>query len=194
MLSSSASRRRTERRRRVRTHACRRGMARQRSAARAQSAPGQGPGGPILVVVDPSDPFGRYYAEILRAEGLNEFAVADVSTVTPATLAGADAVVLAQMALSAVAGRDVHELRGSRREPDRDAPRQAAGAAARARRHRRDPRERLHADRHERRRPARGSPARRCSSTTPRTATPSPGRRPSRRCTPMPARPPRIPR
>ncbi len=70
------------------------------SAARAQSAPGQGPGGPILVVVDPTDPFGRYYAEILRAEGLNEFAVADVSTVTPESLAGADAVVLAQAALS----------------------------------------------------------------------------------------------
>jgi hypothetical protein len=70
------------------------------SVARAQSAPGQGPGGPILVVVDPSDPFGRYYAEILRAEGLNEFAVADVSTVTPASLAGADAVVLAKVALS----------------------------------------------------------------------------------------------
>jgi hypothetical protein len=70
------------------------------SAARAQSDPGQGPGGPILVVVAPSDPFGRYYAEILRAEGLNEFAVADVSTVTPASLAGADAVVLAKAALS----------------------------------------------------------------------------------------------
>ena len=45
------------------------------SAAGAQSTPEQGPGGPILVVTDPADPFGTYYAEILRAEGLNEFAV-----------------------------------------------------------------------------------------------------------------------
>jgi hypothetical protein len=36
------------------------------SAARAQS-PAQGPGGPILVVTDPGDPVGTYYAEILRA-------------------------------------------------------------------------------------------------------------------------------
>ena len=43
--------------------------------AAAQAGPGDGPGGPILVVVDPGDPFGRYYAEILRAEGLTEFAV-----------------------------------------------------------------------------------------------------------------------
>ena len=45
--------------------------------ARAQSAPG----GPILVVANDGDPFGRYYAEILRAEGLNEFAVASVGAV-----------------------------------------------------------------------------------------------------------------
>jgi hypothetical protein len=69
-------------------------------AARAQSTPGQGPGGPILVVVDSADPFGRYYAEILHAEGLNEFTVADIGSVTPTTLAGADVVLLAQMGLS----------------------------------------------------------------------------------------------
>ena len=34
-------------------------------------SPGVGPGGPIQVITDPGDPFGRYYAEILRAEGLN---------------------------------------------------------------------------------------------------------------------------
>ena len=43
-------------------------------------APGQGPGGPVLVVTDPGDPFGAYYAEILRAEGLNEFAVTDIGS------------------------------------------------------------------------------------------------------------------
>ena len=46
---------------------------------------------PILVVADPADPFGRYYAEILRAEGLNEV---DVTT-DLATLDGRQAVVLA---------------------------------------------------------------------------------------------------
>ena len=34
-----------------------------------------GPGGPILVVTAADDPFGRYYGEILRAEGLNAFTV-----------------------------------------------------------------------------------------------------------------------
>jgi hypothetical protein len=59
----------------------------------AQSTPGQGPGGPILVVTDPGDLFGRYDAEILRAEGLNEFAVTD--TLNAPTLAGYQVVVLA---------------------------------------------------------------------------------------------------
>ena len=33
-----------------------------------------------------SNPFTRYYAEILRAEGLNAFSVQDLSTVTPSVL------------------------------------------------------------------------------------------------------------
>jgi hypothetical protein len=66
--------------------------------AHAQS-PGEGPGGPILVAVDPSDPFGRYYAEILRAEGLNEFAVADAGSLSAQTLSGYRVVVLAQTTL-----------------------------------------------------------------------------------------------
>ena len=37
--------------------------------------PGQGPGGPILIIAGDTDPFGRYYAEILRTEGFNAFAV-----------------------------------------------------------------------------------------------------------------------
>ena len=45
--------------------------------------PDQGPGGPILVIANAANPFGRYYAEILRAEGLNAFAVADISDGTP---------------------------------------------------------------------------------------------------------------
>ena len=40
------------------------------------------------------DPFGGYYAEILRAEGLNEFAVADTASLSAATLAGHQVVLL----------------------------------------------------------------------------------------------------
>jgi hypothetical protein len=65
----------------------------------AQS-PSGGPGGPVLVVTDPGDRFGRYYAEILRAEGLNEFAVADVGSLTAQTLADRRVVVLARTQLS----------------------------------------------------------------------------------------------
>jgi hypothetical protein len=62
--------------------------------------PGQGPGGPVLVIADPGDPFGRYYAEILTAEGLNAFDVVDLGSVTAQTLASRSAVVLAQAGLS----------------------------------------------------------------------------------------------
>ena len=55
-----------------------------------------GPGGPILVVTDPGDPFGRYYAEILRAEGLNRFAVTTKAGLSAATLAGYQVVLLAR--------------------------------------------------------------------------------------------------
>ena len=69
-------------------------------AAHAQS-PKEGPGGPVLVVVDPADQFGYYYAEILRAEGLNEFAVAPMGSLSASTLAAYDVVVLAETGLSA---------------------------------------------------------------------------------------------
>jgi len=69
-------------------------------AARAQIGPAQGPGGPILVLTSGSPSFGTYYAEILRTEGFNAFAVADISTATPAMLATYDVVLLAKMALS----------------------------------------------------------------------------------------------
>lgn len=42
-----------------------------------------GPGGPILIVSDIlTNPFSAYYAEILRAEGLNEFDVAELSDIS----------------------------------------------------------------------------------------------------------------
>ena len=54
--------------------------------------PEGGPGGPILVISNPANPFGRYYAEILRAEGLNAFAVDEVAAVTPTSLLAYDVV------------------------------------------------------------------------------------------------------
>ena len=60
-----------------------------------------GPGGPILVISSSSNPFSRYYAEILRTEGLNEFTVSDISLVTPAVLGAHDVVILGEIPLTA---------------------------------------------------------------------------------------------
>jgi hypothetical protein len=68
--------------------------------ASAQSPADDGPGGPILVVADPADPFGRYYGEILRAEGLNEFDVIDKQDLSAASLETHQAVLLAQTSLT----------------------------------------------------------------------------------------------
>jgi hypothetical protein len=62
--------------------------------------PDNGPGGPILVISNAANPFSRYYGEILRAEGLNEFIVKDISTVTPASLDAYDVAILGETALS----------------------------------------------------------------------------------------------
>ncbi len=62
--------------------------------------PPEGPGGPILVVSSAVNPFGRYYAEVLRAEGLNEFIAMDVSSVTSTTLASYDVVILGEFPLT----------------------------------------------------------------------------------------------
>ena len=59
----------------------------------------EGPGGPILVISNSTDPFSRYYAEILRAQGLNEFRVTDLSTITPAELNAYDVVILGETGL-----------------------------------------------------------------------------------------------
>ena len=69
--------------------------------ARVAANPAQGPGGPILVVTQGAPGFGTYYAEILRTEGLNAFAVADIATVSAATLADYDVVLLSKMPLAA---------------------------------------------------------------------------------------------
>ncbi|HYC28473.1 MAG TPA: Ig-like domain-containing protein, partial [Chitinophagaceae bacterium] len=65
--------------------------------------PDQGPGGPILVLHDPANPFSMYSAEILRAEGLNEFAIMNIATATatPALLNSYDVIILGQMNINA---------------------------------------------------------------------------------------------
>ena len=62
--------------------------------------PNQGPGGPILVISGDSNPFGRFYAEILRNEGLNEFDVTDLGDVTQPMLDSHDVVILGETPLS----------------------------------------------------------------------------------------------
>ena len=60
----------------------------------------QGPGGPILVITSSSNLFSQYFAEILRTEGLNEFSLSDIATVTAGILSGYDIVILGDMALT----------------------------------------------------------------------------------------------
>ena len=62
--------------------------------------PNQGPGGPILVITS-SSIYGKYYAEILRTEGMNEFAVMDIGAVTQTTLSAYDVAILAPTLLTA---------------------------------------------------------------------------------------------
>jgi len=64
-------------------------------------SPLAGAGGPILVVTSSTNPFTQYYAEILRAEGLNEFSVSDVANVNDSLLASYDVVVLGELPLTA---------------------------------------------------------------------------------------------
>ena len=58
--------------------------------------PNIGPGGPILVITNAANPFSKYYAEILRAEGLNAFAVRDLSLVGAADLDAFDVAILGE--------------------------------------------------------------------------------------------------
>jgi len=59
-----------------------------------------GPGGPILVISSVLNPFSRYYGEILSAEGLNEYTLADISTITPTVLASYGVVILGDISLA----------------------------------------------------------------------------------------------
>jgi Big-like domain-containing protein/purple acid phosphatase-like protein len=77
------------------------GLCLRAGAAEATPPPDQGPGGPILVISNSASPFSSYYAEILRAEGLNEFTVTDISNVTPSVLDAHDVAILGDGALGA---------------------------------------------------------------------------------------------
>jgi hypothetical protein len=55
---------------------------------------------PIVVFTNPGDPFSRYYAEILQAEGLNEFDLVDVADLSAASLADRAVVLLPASALT----------------------------------------------------------------------------------------------
>jgi hypothetical protein len=61
----------------------------------------QAPGGPILLIASPANLYTRYFTEILRTEGLNEFDLSDISAVTAGMLAIHDVVILGDMALTA---------------------------------------------------------------------------------------------
>ena len=58
-------------------------------------------GGPILAISSVSNPCTTYLGEILSAEGLNEYTLADISTITGATLANYDVVILGDMTFTA---------------------------------------------------------------------------------------------
>lgn len=62
---------------------------------------GEGPGGPIVVVASSCNPFGRYLAEILLAEGLNEFAMVDLAALSRDRLAASEIVLLGEAPLTA---------------------------------------------------------------------------------------------
>jgi methionine-rich copper-binding protein CopC len=72
-----------------------------KTAAAPLPAPEAGPGGPILLVTSNANPFTKYYAEILRTEGLNAFDTVDVGSFSASSLAGHDVVLVAETSLSA---------------------------------------------------------------------------------------------
>lgn len=66
----------------------------------AAPPPDSGPGGPILVIANTDNPFSHYYGEILSAEGMNEFLIKDISTITPGVLAQYDIAILSDITLT----------------------------------------------------------------------------------------------
>ncbi len=70
------------------------------TGAQPPPPPTQGPGGPIAVVTSAANPFTSYLAEIMRAEGLNEFRTVDVGAISASTLDAYDVVVLGEVVLT----------------------------------------------------------------------------------------------
>ena len=64
------------------------------TAAPPPPPPDQGPAARSPWSPAPANPYSTYLAEMLRTEGLNEFATIDVGTLSAATLAAYDVVVL----------------------------------------------------------------------------------------------------
>ena len=52
------------------------------------------------MIANALNPFSRYYSEILSAEGLNEYTVADIANVSASTLSNYDVAILGDMALN----------------------------------------------------------------------------------------------
>lgn len=77
------------------------------TAAPPPPGPEQGPGGPIAVVTSAGNPYSTYLAEVLRTEGLNEFATIDVGTLSATTLAAYDVVVLGSTTLTTAQAVDL---------------------------------------------------------------------------------------
>ncbi len=126
---------------------------------------------PILLVTSSANRFSSWTAEILRAEGLNEFSTLDVSQISPTVLGYFDVVVLGEVALTAGERDRPDELGELGRKPGRAAARQAAGGPPGPDGRRGDARERLPADGYDLRPRAPGSSDRRSSSTASPTAT-----------------------
>jgi hypothetical protein len=80
------------------THHFKRTAAVALALAGLAAAPAAAAAEPVLVVDNPGSDvdFGRYYPEILRAEGLNAFSTATTSALTPGGLAAYDVVVLGE--------------------------------------------------------------------------------------------------
>jgi hypothetical protein len=62
--------------------------------------PNAGPGGPVGVITSNTNPYSHYYAEILRAEGLNLYSIVALESLSAAALAPLDTVILAELALT----------------------------------------------------------------------------------------------
>lgn len=62
---------------------------------------GDGTGRPVLLITSTADPYSRYYAEILRAEGFSSFQSAELTELTDAALNDASVALLPALPLTA---------------------------------------------------------------------------------------------